>query len=31
MSALSAIHSHAPATFNWLDAMSADKTFFDPR
>jgi hypothetical protein len=31
MSALSTIHSQAPATFHWLDAMSTDKTFFDPR
>ncbi|CEO59423.1 hypothetical protein PMG11_04098 [Penicillium brasilianum] len=31
MPPLSAIHSHAPAAFNWLDAMSVDKSFFDPR
>lgn len=31
MAAQSAIYSQAPATFNWLDAMSTDKAFFDPR
>lgn len=31
MAAQSPIYSQAPDAFNWLDAMSTDKTLFDPR
>ncbi|KAF3398132.1 hypothetical protein F1880_006367 [Penicillium rolfsii] len=31
MSAFCTLHFQASAPFNWLDAMSADKAYFDPR
>jgi hypothetical protein len=31
MSAFCTLHFQPSATFNWLDAMSTDKAYFDPR